>query len=408
MTEIVYSDIKKNLMNDPKYARKIAIFKVKEVYKDEFYANTSPSCFVGSKLPYPFVNVGILSPPEKKEDIWLYDAQKYWADNNFDIQRILELRSSLINSRFKTDVVSARKEDNRFVGMVREVGMSIKPVDTEVKLKKKIKLRLHFDDTSLPMGSRGNLTKLKIGNTKIPQHIDKVYFDTDLKAVDCIKYLSKHKYDEQRLSQLLSIGIMGQKKRRVFVPTRFSITAIDSILGNELLKKIKDFSVIAEYQFFYGHYLGNHYFILFFPEMYNYELFETYLPGSFWNPTTKINMGIDFEPFKGRTKYAEQTAGGFYATRIGMLEYLSGIRRQGAVLVVRIETPEYTIGLGVFVVRESIRKTLRNKPLIFDEKSKALDFFKKQIFDKFKLDLGETLKKSQLLEAIKQKKLMDF
>ena len=318
-SEVTYNyKLKKDLMKDPGYGRKIATFKVKEIYKDEFFSNTPPSLFVGSKL-LPDVNVGILSPPEKKENIWIYDAQKYWAEKNLDISEILSYRSNLINSRFRTNVKEARN-NGRFLDLAREIGMSIKPVDVEIKLKKKIKLRLNIDDTALPIGGRGTLEKARItSNTKISQYVDKVYFD-DIKAVDGINYLTKHGFDESALSKFLSIGIMGQKQKRVFVPTRFSITAIDSILGNEMLKKVKTFPIVNEYKFFYGNYLGNHYFVLFFPNIYNYELFETYLPGSFWNPTSKINVGTDFESFKGRTKYVEQTAGGFYATRLGITE----------------------------------------------------------------------------------------
>ena len=65
------------------------------------------------------------------------------------------------------------------------------------------------------------------------------YFDTDMKAIEGINYLSKHGYDENILSKLLSIGIMGQEKRRVLVPTKWSITSVDTMLGNELLKQIK-------------------------------------------------------------------------------------------------------------------------------------------------------------------------
>lgn len=407
--DVVYnSNLKKNLMQDPKYARKIAAFKVKEVYKDEFFSNSPPSIFVGSRLSYPSVNVGVLSPSEKKENILFYDAQRYWADNNFNIDQILGYRCGLINSRFKTDVKAVRTEGNKFVELTKEVGMSKNPVDTEIKLKKKIKLKLHFDDTSLPIGARGNLIKLSIGNTKISQYVEKVYSDRDMKAVDSIRYLDKHGYDEQKLSQLLSIGIMGQAGRRVFVPTRWSITAIDSILGNGLLEKIKEYPMLNEHQFFYGHYLGNHYFVLFFPGEYNYELFETYLPGSFWNPTSVINVATEFEPFDGRTRYASNTAGGFYATRLGILEHLNKIRRQASVLVFRIETKDYWLGLGVFVVRESIRKTLKNNVYLLEEKSMALEFFKKQIFEKFKLDISDTLKGSKLLDTVQQRKLADF
>jgi len=408
--EIIYnSNLKKNLLAKPDFANKITQFKVKEIFKDEFFSNSPPSVFVGSRLQFPSVNVGVLAPPEKRENVSLYDNQKYWAENNLDIYQIIEYRSSLINSRFRTDVKAVRTNDNKFLNLAREIGMSIKPVDVEVKLKKKIKLRINIDDTTLPMGPRGTMEKLRVAsNPKVSSHVDKVYFDTDMKAIEGINYLSKHGYDENILSKLLSIGIMGQEKRRVLVPTKWSITSVDTMLGNELLKQIKQFSSLNNYSFFYGHYLGNHYFVLFLPEIYNYELFETYLPGSFWNPTTNVNISTDFEPFRGRTRYAEQTAGGFYATRLAMLEYLSKIKRQGSCLVVRIETPDYYLSLGVWVVREAMRKTLENNPITFDDKSKALNFFRDQIFEKFKLDINNTLRYSKLLDATKQKKILDF
>lgn len=407
--EIIYnSNLKKNLLAKPEFANKITQFKVKEIFKDEFFSNSPPSIFVGSKT-FPNVNVGVLAPPEKRENVWLYDAQKYWAEKNFDIYQIMEFRSSLINSRFRTDVKAVRTNDNRFLNLAREIGMSVKPVDVEVKLKKKIRLRINIDDTTLPMGPRGSIEKLRIAsNPKISSYVDKVYFDTDMKAIEGINYLNKYGYDESALSKLLSIGIMGQGKRRVLVPSRWSIVATHTALANEKLVRIRNYPILDEFKFFYGHYLGNHYFILFLPEVYNYELFETYLPGSFWNPTSNINISTDFEPFKGRTKYAEQTAGGFYATRLGITEYLDRIKKQASILVFRVETPDYFIGLGVWVVLASLRKTLLNTPLEFNDKNKAIGFFKKQIFEKFRLNVDKTLEHSRLLEAIKQKKIFDF
>ena len=399
------SELKKQLMKEPEYGRKVAPFKVREF--DEFFSNSSPQVFIGSKLRYPAVNVGVLSPPERREDIQLYNDPRYWADHDFNINQVLKLRGSLINSRFKTAVDSFRKDDNKLLGLAREIGMSSKPVDTEIKLKKKIKFKMEYDDTVLPVGSRGSLERIKIGNTKVSSKVDKVYFDTDMKAVDGLTYLSRF-YDENKLIQLLSIGVLGVKKKRVLVPTRWSITATHSMLGNNYLEKVKEYPVLNEFRFFYGHYLGNFYFILFFPEMFNYELFETYLPGSSWNPTDKINMAIDFEPFKGRTKYAKETVGGFYATRLGLLEYLQKIRRQASCLVIRVESKEYWAALGVWVVLESVRKTLNDEPLFFDEREKALDYFKKQVFDRFQLPLDDTLKRSRLLDAIAQRRIFDF
>jgi hypothetical protein len=42
-----------------------------------------------------------------------------------------------------------------------------------------------------------------------------------------------------------------------------------------------------------------------------------------------------------KKEYAFNTAGGYYATRFPILEYLNSIQRQASVLVMRIETPSY-------------------------------------------------------------------
>ena len=46
-------------------SRSQTLFKIKEII-GEFNSTSPPSVFVGSKLQYPAVNVGILSPPEQK------------------------------------------------------------------------------------------------------------------------------------------------------------------------------------------------------------------------------------------------------------------------------------------------------------------------------------------------------
>ena len=61
-------------------------FKYKDVKMiSRLNSNSPPSVFVGSKLKYPLVNVGILSPLERDDDAWVYDDAKYWADKDFSI-----------------------------------------------------------------------------------------------------------------------------------------------------------------------------------------------------------------------------------------------------------------------------------------------------------------------------------
>ena len=59
-----------------------------------------PSVFVGSKLKYPNVNVGILSPIEKEENAWMFDAPGYWAEEDFQVGEVVKLRDNLLDFGF--------------------------------------------------------------------------------------------------------------------------------------------------------------------------------------------------------------------------------------------------------------------------------------------------------------------
>src|SRR3989338_7372723 len=106
-----------------------ANFKVRDLSKISAINSFSPpSVFIGSKLKYPEINVGILSPLEKDENAWIYDDAKYWAENNFEINQVLHLRNSLLNSRFKTKVTDARM-NKKFLEIIKDVAISSKPVE---------------------------------------------------------------------------------------------------------------------------------------------------------------------------------------------------------------------------------------------------------------------------------------
>jgi len=203
------------------------------------------------------------------------------------------------------------------------------------------------------------------------------------------------------LSRILSVGNLGVGKDRKLVPTRWSITSVDSQLGNHLVSKIKNYNH-CNYLAFFGGYLGNFYLIMFFPEVWNYELFETHV--------SNVNHYMtDFEPYEGRKNYVEQTAGGFYACRIGILEKLEEIKRQGSVLALRFITGDYTLPLGVFVCRESARKALQNKPIEFSSKDLLLKYAQILIKKKFRVNIDYFLEKSILLKNLQQQsKIAEF
>ena len=147
--------------------------------------------------------------------------------------------------------------------------------------------------------------------------------------------------------------------------------------------------------------MGNAYLIMLFPNVFSYELFELYLPGSSWNPGKEIKAATDYENFDGRKTYASDTAGGYYASRLPILEYLESIKKQASVLVIRIELPSYWAALGVWVVRESVRKALANKKLEFTDIKELTESSRKIGMIKFGFDTMKILKKSKILDSMK-------
>ncbi len=383
-------------------------FKVRDLSKISMINSFSPpSVFIGSKLKYPEVNVGILSPLEKDENAWIYDDAKYWAENNFEINQILNLRNNLLNSRLRTKVTDVRL-NKKFLDMIKDVAVSSKPVELEIELKNRIQFGHEKDKILAPLGMNVNFEKAKIvGNVQINQHLDKIIND-ELKVSESMKILYENNFDEYSLSKILSVGVLGLKKDRRLVPTRWSITASDDIIGKQLLKKVRDYKWLEDYELFYEEFMGNQYLVLMFPNVWSFELFELYFPGSSWNPSSEIKASTDYEGFEGRTKYAFNTAGGYYATRLPILKYLDSIKRQASVVVIRIETPSYWASLGVWVVRESVKKAL-NKKIKFSSKKELLDSAKGISKRKYNYDVENVLKQSRLLKNINlQKNLAEY
>jgi DNA repair protein NreA len=378
----------------PIIAKSEAMFKIQERVTKEEISGSSPAPFVG-RYGYPNINVGILSAEEK--DSSLHDAPKTWAAGNFDIARVVDLRSSLVNSRFNVNI----RESHKFLSLSQEVGMASKPVEMEIKLDKKPSFRMNADAYSAPMGPNASLKSAEItSNPKIPTKVDKIVSDTDYKATDAMIELYNHDMDENYLTRLLSVGTLGIKKQRKLVPTRWSITAVDDNLGKHLITLVKDHQV-ADYMVYFGGYLGNYYLIMVFPQVWSYELFETYLPKASWNVSETVQYSTDYEPYQGRTTYAQNTVGGYYAARLAILERLNSSRRQGSVLALRFISGEYYLPLGVWVVREASRKAMNEKPIGFGSKELMLEYAKKLVFKKFGYDIAKMLSESVLLKELK-------
>ncbi len=390
--------------------------QVRQNFKQDFFG-TSPAPFIG-RYGYPNVNIGVLSPqtqegpspsaPKGKlslrasEDTSLYDSPHSWSAANMPIGKIASMRYELVNSRTQAHIKDSRIAE-KFREICQEVGMAAKPVEMEIGLKRPPSLATHQEKEIIPFGPQAEVRKAIItSNPKVDTRVERIVRDTELKAAEGIMQLYKKGFEESALNKLLSVGNMGLTHNRKLVPTRWSITATDDTIGKQLITEIKDFPV-GEYQSFFGGGWGNYYLLLFFPEVWSYELFETYLANPV-NPWSKNGYAYstDYEGYEGRKQYAEETAGGYYACRLPVLERMKQLKRQHACLALRFITPEYNVPLGVWVCREATRKSAAQKPLTFASHELLLQYAKEFITRKFGFNIDVLLTESKLLKNEKQ------
>jgi hypothetical protein len=117
----------------------------------------------------------------------------------------------------------------------------------------------------------------------------------------------------------------------------------------------------------------------------------------------------DYEGFRGRRDYAEDTAGGYYAARLSILQKLDEIKRTASVLALRFVTKEYWAPLGVWVVREAVKKALEGRGIGFETRDLMLEYGGSLAARKFGVDVKRLLSNSFILnDVLKQKTLDSF
>ncbi len=400
-------------------------FELDKTRRDvEIFGASPPGFFVGH-FNYPNVYLGPLVPFQEFEtgldisDYHLLDAPELWFGKT--IVDVIRYRSSLVRSNFKTNVFIGRKskkttpslKTQKLLETSQELSMAARPVDTETKLER-MSLRMMMDNHALPMGPSGMTEKIEITeNTKVHPQVDYCVSDTDLKASEAVSenlYFKGH-VPESTIERVFSAGLLGEKNRRRIVPTRWSITAVDDIISKALIKEIKKFPEINDYQIFEATYLDNHFKILLFPGKFIYEMNEVWAPNTLWNISLdgknrnlKPQIMTDFEFYSGRKSYASNITGAYYAARKSVCEYLYKIRRQARVLIFREVSGGYVVPLGVWVIRETVNNAM------FTTDPTKLDNFNdsvKAMTDGFMVDYKYWKKSSKLINFIKTQKTLD-
>src|SRR5947209_12334865 len=244
----------------------------RDLQTTNLFGASPPSAFVGS-WGYPRVLAGPLVPPVR-EGTAIVDASETWL--RLDIQDILRFRLSLVRGKAQRPVEAARNPD-RILAATQEEAMASRPVDTELWLEKKPVLQGAFSARASPTGPSGVIRKLQLAeNPSIPRKVDAVVSDTDLLATQGIVDLYRDGIPQSHITRVFSVGLLGTAKRRRLVPTEWSITAVDDILGRQLVDRVKRLPQIDEYRVFGHTAFGNNVQVLVMPTSWMFEGLEAF------------------------------------------------------------------------------------------------------------------------------------
>lgn len=366
-------------------------FQTKNPIKD-FESFSSPDIFIG-RYNYPNIFSGVLSPINDESDPRILSFPEEWFKNTLSINQILNNRSKLVYSRFKKD------SSKRLTQNMQELTISTRPCSAEFNLEKSPNFKTISSFNSGVIANSAPVKKISItSNPKVPKKVDKVLTDTDLLASKAISKLYSSDLPNSYLINLLSAGLLGLKKSRRLVPSRWSTTAVDDILSKDLLKSVKSYNTIDDFKVYTGYYLGNKYVVILMPSIWSFEVLEVKA-----NNTKAVWQ--DFESFFKRKKYASNVTGAYYANRLAVCEYLTNIRKQAAVLFLREIDESYYAPLGVGILRELSRQVFKNKSYSFQSLNQSLNFASKLLTN----PIDFFIKNSQLIRFKKsQKTLSEF
>ena len=266
-------------------------------------------------------------------------------------ERIIEQRSNAVRGKRYGGV----RPEKRLVEETRDVAMSIRPVDVEMRFSKEPVFDLKFSSVTQPIGASGTMKDVRVcENPKVPKRADEVV-EERMKAKDSVIEMYRGGMDNYYITKVLSVGVLGGEGRRM-VPTRWSITATDDMLGKHLMERVREYPEIGGFYVLSHESISNHFEILVMPGKWEFENFEAWAPGTIWTQGGgEFRASGEHEPFWGRSSYAESQAGAYYAVRLGVLEFLERIRKQGRVVAIREIYEGYQVPVGVFQVRENVR-----------------------------------------------------
>ncbi|WP_338093181.1 hypothetical protein, partial [Metallibacterium scheffleri] len=151
-------------------------------------------------------------------------------------------------NRYRTSkTVRVTALDSPFIFELQEAAMATNNVEMNFRNEKFIKKDTGRESFETPVGPMAIVSSLKIiENPKIPAKVDYIREDIHLKSRPAMVKLYESGYELSYIQGILSAGILGIKKNRKLVPTRWSITAVDETVNEHLKDQIGKFPQLSE------------------------------------------------------------------------------------------------------------------------------------------------------------------
>ena len=349
---------------------------------------------------YPKVRVGPMIPLIHG-DTTIMAKEELWAGRSVD--EIASYRANLIRG---TSRVSVSETSGRYIETLQEMALSKKPVESEARVEKvpagesELVRELRLSSNSAPFGPAIEISGLRVEAMSSDPLIQKAFYDGDLSASEGLRLLHANSVPVSALHRALSIGMIGLRKNRKLVPTRWSITATDDTISKGLVENLRDFDRLDSFRTAIYSHMGNRYAVVLFADSpWRFEFVEAW-----YNPSGGISIESDFERDRGPKQYPS-TAGAYFAARLAVAEYLNRIRRTCSCLVLREVCPEYSLPLGVWQVREGVRNAFTGQIIKFENVSDAIS----AAFSKLSLSAVEILGRSRLYnDIVRNRKITDY
>ena len=361
--------------------------------------SSPPSIFVG-RYGYPKVRIGPMIPP-LHGDTTILDRTELWTGKN--LEEIANYRLSLV---LGTMNVNIHDISSRYLENMQELAMSERPAETEATFEKTpvvdvhMQKELRLDHVAPPFGPAAPLRGFKMSSLSADQRIETVYYDTDLRAADAMMELYRRSVEMSIIQRVLSMGMLGVKKKRKLVPTRWSISATDDIISSMLVKEIEMNPTIDLFEVTRYSHLANYYSIILIPDdRWIFEMIE-----SWFTSRGQVATGADNEDERG-LNHNPTIAGAYFAARLAVAEHLARRHKKAGAIVLREIHPNYVMPLGVWQIREGVREALKKPPQKFERFDHAMSF----ACSYMSLSKNELVQKSRLWKSFKgQTKISDF